>query len=549
LRKVIRILYILYLLVAFLPSRAQLSREYTAGFEYSEGLLLTWAYDESIDSTLAAISKYMQESSRVWIIYRPSGAPVDTTGIRNYLLGQGVGYLNVHFVPGEAENNRIRDYGPVTGYGDFGNGQLQRFFLDPGYSQYGSPMADSIPSQLAGSWGWQTAEFPLEIEGGNILLDGFKRGFCSKRVMEQNPGMTQTEIWWMLMETFGLEDWVFIDPIEHSGGWLWEYIDGFMKFTDYETLLVSKYPDTLPDYPVLEQTVQQILALTSIFEKSYKVIRIPAPPRADGTFATTQDEEMRSYTNSVILNGTVLVPSYNLPDYDSAAMNIYRQVMPGYDIRMIDARILSQAGSSLHTITREVPVEKYFRIRHGKVTGSQPFVEDFLIYTYVYCAGELDSLFLYYRIHPESDFTKIPFSPVCPQYMALIDKLNPSDTVSYYIEAWSGDDVTRLPFVAPKAAYTFWFDGVTGAEACHNRPESSFSIFPNPTTDIINITASVSGEYVVTIYNMTGEEMIRRTFTGDKCLITLDELTSGLYLVKITGKDGSRAEKISVIKR
>jgi len=530
--------------------QAQSSRKYTAGFENSEGLLLTWAYDESIDSTLASISKYIQETSGVWIIYKPSGAPMDTSAIRAYLLSQGVGYQHVHLLPGLAENNRIRDYGPVTGYGDFGNGQLQRFFLDPGYSQYGCPMADSIPAQLAGSWGWQTAGFPLEIEGGNILLDGYKRGFCSKRVMEQNPGLTQTEIWWLLMETFGLEDWVFIDPLEQSGGWFWEHIDGFMKFIDYETLLVSKYPDTLPDYPVIEQTVQQLQALTSIFEKSYKVIRIPAPPRADGTFAVTQDEEMRSYTNSVIVNGTVLVPSYNLPEYDSAAINTYRQVMPGCDIRMVDARALSQAGSSLHTITREVPVEKYFRLRHGKVTGSQPFLDDFQIFTYVYCAGELDSLTLCYRVHPETGYTRIPFGLVCPQYMALLDKLSPADTVSYYIEAWSGDDVTRLPFVAPKAEYTFWFDNVTGGDACGNIPESSFSVFPNPAGDVLNVSAEVTGRYVVNILTMTGKEMIKHVFEGDRCRINLDALPcSGMYLVKITGESGSRVRKISVIKR
>lgn len=62
-----------------------------------------------------------------------------------------------------------------------------------------------------------------------------------------------------------------------------------------------------------------------------------------------------SYANALTVNGRVLVPTYGEPERDDAALAVYRQVMPDYDVIGIDARVAANAGGTVHCLTMQIP--------------------------------------------------------------------------------------------------------------------------------------------------------------------------------------------------
>lgn len=62
----------------------------------------------------------------------------------------------------------------------------------------------------------------------------------------------------------------------------------------------------------------------------------------------------RTYANSLILNGTVFMPSYNDPQTDFAAQKVYESY--GYKVVPVDSRMVSDQGhGSIHCITMAYP--------------------------------------------------------------------------------------------------------------------------------------------------------------------------------------------------
>lgn len=64
-----------------------------------------------------------------------------------------------------------------------------------------------------------------------------------------------------------------------------------------------------------------------------------------------------SYTNSLLVNGTAIIPQYKesgaFSDYDNKAVEIYRSA--GFKTVLIDARILTRNGGAIHCATMQVP--------------------------------------------------------------------------------------------------------------------------------------------------------------------------------------------------
>ncbi|MBU1369497.1 MAG: agmatine deiminase family protein [Bacteroidetes bacterium] len=497
-------------------------------FEKNEGVLLVWDYSPSRDSITANIAKAVQQTAQVWIIYYPESAPADTAEIRAYLYSRGVLPMNLSFIPGYTETLWIRDFGPMILYGDFGQG-AERFVMDAGYSAYGRPKDDSLPSQIANLWSWEQQQLDLEIEGGNLIFDGLSRGFASKRVFDQNPQYTPEEIKNQLIQKFNLQDFVFMESLDNSGGGIWKHVDMFMKILDYETIMVSSYPEYVPDYAVVEENVDLLSGLYSHFGKPYEIIRIPAPPKADGSYATSWDDEMRTYTNSLTINNTVIVPSYGLPECDQQAYAIYRDAMPGYKIIMVDAQMLTILGGAIHCITREVPAENFMRIIHKKVLGSQDYSQDYYLYCLTESIVPIDSLWLHYKIN-DGYFQRVPVYIVCPQYTGIIEGLLPNDTVHYYFEAESGDNSTTYPLSAPAGYYSFWFNGVDLSEK--KASFNTVNIVPQPGNGdftLYEFDAPIIKQ--LRIFNVQGQEVWSVKNTQEKSFST--GLKPGTYMIVI----------------
>ena len=129
------------------------------------------------------------------------------------------------------------------------------------------------------------------------------------------------------------------------------HIDMHMKLLDEETILVSQYPEGVADGPKIKQNIEYIKnTFKTPFGHDYDIKWIPAPASTTGAYPNTGGA-YRTYTNAVIINKTILVPTYR-PEVDEPALNIYKQLMPGYTVVGID---VVNSGEDLNSKNIEGP--------------------------------------------------------------------------------------------------------------------------------------------------------------------------------------------------
>lgn len=78
-----------------------------------------------------------------------------------------------------------------------------------------------------------------------------------------------------------------------------------------------------------------------------------------------------------------------------------------------------------------------------------------------------------------------------------------------------------------------------------NTPEIIYgiSVFPNPASNSITISCHVNQKMDFKIYNTLGEIIIQGDILNDKNVIDISRLTPGLFILKLTGADGTVFKK------
>ncbi len=503
-------------------------------FEKQEGLLLTWDYNDSRNPITAAIAKAVQPSARVWVIYYPGTAPMDTTEIRDYLRNHSVPDANVFLIPAWTETLWIRDYGPFAGY-NLEVSSPERLFFDAGYSNYGRPNDDAIPTQLGDLMNIAVQDFPLQFEGGNVLTDGLGRAWGSTRIFSQNPQMTPKEVEVMMESYFGIDDMMFLEAVVNSGGGIWCHVDMFMKILDSETIMISEYPDFVPDYALIESFVDTLSKMTNANGRAYQIVRIPAPPKANGQWATSQNDEMRTYTNSIIINDVVVVPSYDLPIYDSLAFQIYSEQMPGYRIEMVEAVELTPLYGSLHCISKEVTKADFLKINHAKLCGMKDYTDPFFIETEIWTDGQPDSAFVFYKTLGEPNFNKTALTASGDVFKAALANIEYRDTITYFLSVFKAGDQTNFPTQGAGGAYTFWFDPSVDIRESVLSNNETFDVFPNPASQAFSIGLSLDDfPYHLDIFNAMGKSVFQAAILQNYQFIPVaTNLPNGLYYLQL----------------
>ena len=86
--------------------------------------------------------------------------------------------------------------------------------------------------------------------------------------------------------------------------------------------------------------------------RPYRLLKLPMPrPIYD------EDGERlpATYANFLIMNGAVLVPTYNQPDLDADAMRLIGEAFEDREIVGIDCRSIIKQHGSLHCCTMQYP--------------------------------------------------------------------------------------------------------------------------------------------------------------------------------------------------
>ena len=187
------------------------------------------------------------------------------------------------------------------------------------------------------------------LEGGSIESDGKGTIFtteCCLMAPHRNQPLTRNEIEERLKEWLGAERIVWLQHGSLLGDDTDGHIDTLVRICPNDTLLYTGGDSDHPDLALMEE---ELKGLRTLEGKPYRLLKLPLPrPIFDDG-----DRLPATYANYLVVNGAVLVPTYNQPDLDEEAMRIVGQAFPDREIVGIDCRTVIKQHGSLHCCTMQ----------------------------------------------------------------------------------------------------------------------------------------------------------------------------------------------------
>ncbi len=187
------------------------------------------------------------------------------------------------------------------------------------------------------------------LEGGSIESDGKGTVFtteCCLMAPHRNQPLTKEEIEERLKEWLGAERIVWLQHGSLIGDDTDGHIDTLVRICPNDTLLYTGGDDDHPDLVEMERELQKLRTLDG---KPYRLLKLPLPrPIYDDG-----DRLPATYANYLVINGAVLVPTYNQPDLDAEALRIIGEAFPDREIVGIDCRAVIKQHGSLHCCTMQ----------------------------------------------------------------------------------------------------------------------------------------------------------------------------------------------------
>jgi agmatine/peptidylarginine deiminase len=187
------------------------------------------------------------------------------------------------------------------------------------------------------------------LEGGSIESDGKGTIFtteCCLMAPHRNQPLTKAEIEERLKEWLGAERIVWLQHGSLLGDDTDGHIDTLVRICPDDTLLYTGGDEDHPDLIKMERELQELRTLDG---KPYRLLKLPLPrPIYDDG-----DRLPATYANYLVINGAVLVPTYNQPELDAEALRIIGEAFPDREIVGIDCRAVIKQHGSLHCCTMQ----------------------------------------------------------------------------------------------------------------------------------------------------------------------------------------------------
>ncbi|MBX7042529.1 MAG: agmatine deiminase family protein [Ignavibacteria bacterium] len=516
-----------------------------AEWEEVQGIIVAWT---SYTTIIRQIVDYAQDECLVFIV------STDSNSVKSFLTSGGVPLVNLKFVQASFNSVWCRDYGPWAVY----SGVADSLKLVDWIYNRPRPLDDQVSVAFANYASlpiYQTTVAPnnLIATGGNFMVDGHGTGFSSRLIIDENPTQNETQINNIMNMYMGISRYIKMETLPYDQI---HHIDMHMKLLDEETIMVGEYPAGVADGPQIEANLQYVLSnFQTCFGRPYKVVRIPMPPSASGQYPPNSN--YYTYTNSVFVNKTVIVPVYGLSQ-DSTALGIYREALPGYRVVGINSSGMISALGAIHCITKEIGVSEPVFISHAKLLNNSSTTVPYQVKAYVKSRSGISGASLYWRTDTTQAYSAVAMTLSQDTFRASIPAQPLGTNVYYYVSATSnsGRTVTK-PITAPQGYIRFRIDNQTGITGTHISPgEYSLSQnYPNPfnpqTVILFNLP---SKSYVsLKVYDALGRE-IAEAASGVKepgvHKVTFDagSLSAGVYFYSLTAGEFADTKKMLIVK-
>ncbi len=517
-----------------------------AEWEEVEYLVLTW--DGSFSFILKQIVEVAILECKVLII---SSNP---SSVQSYLTSQGVSLTNVEFINRSWDSIWMRDYAGNTVYA---NDVEDRYLIDWIYNRP-RPNDDQTPAAHASTlsvplYETNSGTNDLVNTGGNFMSDGLGNAFASELILEENEAgnpygvstKTESQIDLIMDNYMGIDSYRKMTVLPYDDI---HHIDMHMKLLDEETILVSKYPDGVADGPQIQTNIDYITTnFQSPFGTDYEIKWVDAPPSTSGLYPDSGGY-YRTYTNAVFINKSIIVPIYRA-EYDTAALDLYRELLPGYNVVGIDIDYSGQnliaLGGGIHCITHTIGVSDHLLIihQHLKEVASHSGID---ISAEIKHRTGIASAKVFWRVKGTTVFNEaIMTNSTGDNWSTNLTVPSTATEIEYYIwaEANSGKSLSR-PIVAPDGFWTFIIDTSLNI---NEYATTITDLNPNPTNGIVNYTIKNNQDpFEILIYNTLGQLLQEEkvSINNNNGQLNINDALKGTLVIEFSGSFGKIYKKV-----
>ena len=391
----------------------------------------------------------------------------------------GVNMSNVSFMIAPTNSYWTRDYGPwfiMDGNDEIG-------IVDFMYNRP-RPSDDAIPSAFANLYDYNYFGMALYQTGGNYMTDGVNTAAQTQIAHTENTHLTHAQIGQKMHDYLGIENFFVINDPNNT---YIDHIDCWGKFLAPDKVLIRSVPTTHSQYSEIEAVASFFANTNCAWGYPYKVYRVYTP-------------QNQPYTNSLILNNKVFVPIMNNSN-DAAALEVYRQALPGYEVIGIIGTSAApwESTDALHCRTHEIADQEMLHIAHTPYWGERILSEwyDFSADIKALSGSPIytDSTFVAYKIN-QGEWNRSYLSQfVGSSYTTMISGFAPGDTIRYFIH--TADESGRSwdhPRTAGLDPHMFYIEGDAIAPVIVHEPLENITNQDAP----VFITALISDNQEVT---------------------------------------------------
>ena len=417
----------------------------------------------------------------------------------NDFQAAGVNMANVEFLNASTNSYWIRDFGPWYIF----NGK-EPAIVDNKYNRP-RPYDDDIPGEFAEYWGIEMFGMNVVHTGGNMMEDGRGHGVSDDIVITESysqAGVTEEQVYERMKAYLGIDPYhVTIDP---QGDYI-AHVDCWGKYLAPDKILLARVPESNPRYPYYEEVAEYFETTNCCWGYPYKVYRVDIPG----------GNVISPYTNSLILNKKVLVPMGSNNAYNEAALNIYREAMPGYEVIGVQNNSYWDGWlntDALHCRTRGVMDFNMFYVDHRNVVFGEQQWQDSIAITskfIAYSGADLkqDSLLIYYRIDEgEYQTAKMTATGNPDEYVGYIKGYNGGSKVDYYV--FGADESNRRyqqPVFGELDPHTFTMEEHAQELLTFNLDEINLEDTAEGGTETLTITNNTASDVVINGIMFKGE--------------------------------------------
>jgi len=191
------------------------------------------------------------------------------------------------------------------------------------------------------------------LEGGSFESDGEGTLLTTAECLlsDNRNNKSKVEIEAILTETFGLKQILWLNHGYLAGDDTDSHIDTLARFCTPKIIAYVQCLDTADEhYEALKKMEAELQNFRTLDGKPYELLPLPM---ADAVYENSE-RLPATYANFLIINGAVLLPTYNSPK-DEIAKQQLQKAFPDREIVEINCLALIKQHGSLHCVTMQFP--------------------------------------------------------------------------------------------------------------------------------------------------------------------------------------------------